>query len=110
MTSLQVSPLFPITSRYYGVGSNVMASGNRQIPSWQRRFLPSVDQFTVIQVDTVVDGDRIDNVSASTLGDPLAFWRLCDSNNAMRPDDLTATPGRRIKITLPQGIRGATLA
>jgi len=56
----------------------------------------------------VVEGDRLDNIAAANLGDPLAFWRICDSNNAMRPEDLTATPGAAIRITLPQGIPGAT--
>jgi hypothetical protein len=33
-------------------------------------------------------------------------WRLCDANGAMRPDELTETPGRRLRITLPEGIPG----
>jgi len=39
-----------------------------------------------------------------TLGDPELFWRVCDANRAMRPDELTETIGRRLRITLPEGI------
>ncbi len=108
MNSLQVSPLFPITSRYYGTGTRMLVVGNRQVPYLLRRFLPPAGDFTVIRVQVIIDGDRLDNISAATLGDPLAFWRICDANNAMRPDDLTATPGRTIGIALPQGLQGVT--
>ena len=43
----------------------------------------------------------------SYLGDPLQYWRICDANGAMRPDELTDTAGRRLRITLPEGIPGA---
>ena len=108
MNSLQVSPVFPMTSRYYATGTNVLAVGSKQVPYLLRRFLPSADTFSIIRVYTVVDGDRLDNVSYANLGDPLAFWRLCDANNAMLPEDLTATPGNKIGIGLPQGLQGVT--
>ena len=34
------------------------------------------------------------------LGDPLMFWRLCDENGVMHPDELTATSGRRLIVTI----------
>ena len=34
-------------------------------------------------------GDRLDNIAARYLGDPEQFWRICDANGAMRPDELT---------------------
>ena len=37
---------------------------------------------------------------------PRQFWRVCDANAAMRPDELTETIGRRLRITLPEGIPG----
>ena len=40
------------------------------------------------------------------MGDPEAFWRIADANSALRPQDLTRTPGRRLRITLPEGIPG----
>ena len=108
MNSLQVSPIFPMTSRYSATGTNVQTVVGKQVPYLLRRFLPSTDSFSIIGVYTVVDGDRLDNVSYANLGDPLAFWRICDANNAMFPEDLTATPGSKIGIGLPQGIQGVT--
>jgi hypothetical protein len=32
------------------------------------------------------------------------FWRICDANGAMQPEELTQTVGRRLRITLPEGI------
>jgi hypothetical protein len=54
-----------------------------------------------------VQGDRLDNLAARYLGDPEQFWRLCDANGAMRPDELVEVIGAVIKITLPQGIAGS---
>jgi len=48
----------------------------------------------------------LDNLAAKYLGDPEQFWRLCDANGAMRPDELVEVIGAVIKITLPQGITG----
>jgi len=33
------------------------------------------------------------------------FWRLCDANGAMRPEELE-TPGITLTIALPQGMPG----
>ena len=40
--------------------------------------------------------------TAQYLGDPEQFWRICDANDAMRPDDLTAEVGRRLLIPVAQ--------
>lgn len=52
------------------------------------------------------EGERLDQVAAKYLGDPEAFWRIADANGAMRPQALTETAGRRLRITLPEGIPG----
>ena len=54
----------------------------------------------------MTQGDRLDNITAQYLGDPEQFWRICDANDAMRPDELTETIGRRLRITLPEGMPG----
>lgn len=69
--------------------------------------MPSPDRFALLQEHVVVQGDRLDNITARYLSDPEHFWRICDANNAMRPDELTETIGRRLRITLPEGIPGA---
>ena len=35
------------------------------------------------------EGQRLDHLAAQYLGDPTAFWRICDVNNVMHPDELT---------------------
>jgi hypothetical protein len=63
----------------------------------------------LLQLHTVTEGERLDNITARYLGDPEQFWRVCDANNAMRPEELTETIGRKLRITLPEGITGPTL-
>jgi hypothetical protein len=65
-----------------------------------------VENFALLQEHVVMEGERLDNITAQYVGDPEQFWRICDANRAMRPDGLTATPGRRLRITLPEGIPG----
>jgi hypothetical protein len=76
----------------------------------RRRFLPPAEGFVEVQVHVVKEGERLDQIAAQYLGDPEQFWRICDANNAMRPDDLTAEIGRRLRITLPEGIQGSPYA
>jgi hypothetical protein len=75
----------------------------------RRRFVPQPGRFQLIQEHTVTQGERLDNIAAQYLGDPTLFWRLCDANNAMRPNELTQTLGRKLKITMPENINGSPL-
>lgn len=99
------SLLFPPTSRYYNIETVTRKTADgKEIVYLKRRFLPAPDRFTLIQEHHVVEGDRLDNITAVYFNDPLQFWRICDANNAMNPPDLTARIGRRLRITLPEGI------
>lgn len=101
------SAKFPNTSRYSGIEPGTLeATDGRVIAYLRRRFLPPPERFALLHEHTVVEGDRLDNVTAQHLGDPEQFWRVCDANGAIRPDELTETVGRRIRITLPEGIPG----
>jgi hypothetical protein len=101
--------LFAPTSRYHGLDTATLETPDGKIIIYlQRRFLPSPDKFALLQEHVVVQRDRLDNVTAHYLGDPEQFWRVCDANNAMRPDELTETVGRRLRITLPEGIPGTS--
>ena len=105
-TSLETN-LFASTSRYYGLTvENLNLPDGTAIPYVSRRFVPPPESFQTLQYHTVVQGERPDNIAASYLGDPGLFWQLCDANRAMRPDELTNTPGRTLVITLPSGITG----
>ena len=99
--------LFPANSRYYGMDTaKLTTTDGRMIVYLRRRFVPAASRFATVREYTVRQGDRLDNLAAQYLGDPEVFWRLCDANNAMRPDELTEIPGSTLRITLPEGIPG----
>jgi hypothetical protein len=99
---------FAPTSRYHGLElAEFVGPDGRTIVYLRRRFVPPPERFALLQEHAVVQGDRLDRLTALYLGDPEQFWRICDANRAMRPDELTETVGRRLRITLPEGIPGA---
>lgn len=67
----------------------------------RRRFLPQGDALPTLAAVELSDGDRLDLIAGRILGDPEHFWRICDAENAMNPDDLIATPGRRLRVPIP---------
>lgn len=93
-------------SRYSGVAvaSHELADGTR-VSYLRRRFVPPGDRFVLLVEHRVHEGERLDNVTAKYLGDPEQFWRVCDANDAIDPNELTAR-GRTIRITMPEGIPG----
>src|ERR1041385_5998772 len=95
---------FPPTSRYFQIETATLETEHKTIVYIRRRFVPSSDRFQLLLEHTVVQGDRIDNITANYLGDPEQFWLVCDANNVMQPDELTKTIGAKIRITLPEGI------
>lgn len=99
--------LFPPNSRYHGIDTVILETPEgKAIVHLRRRFVPSPERFVLLLEHAVVQGDRLDNLAAQYLGDAEQFWRLCDANNALRPGELTETVGRRLRITLPEGIPG----
>ena len=67
--------------------------------------LPGLPPMLLLE-HVVTQGERLDNITAQYLDDPEQFWRVCDANRAMCPDELTEEVGRRLRITLPEGIPG----
>jgi hypothetical protein len=99
--------LFAPTSRYYGIASATLDTPDHKvIPYLVRRFLPAPERFALLTEHLVTQGERLDNITEQYFGDPEAFWRLCDANRAMRPEELVERIGRRLRITLPEGIPG----
>lgn len=95
--------LFPPNSRYYAIETTTLkTSDGKTIPFLRRRFVPSPSHYAIVQEYSVTQGDRLDNLSNRFLGDPEVFWQLCDSNCAMRPEELTETVGRTIQIGSPK--------
>jgi len=73
----------------------------RPVRCIERRFLPVSGEGTTLIEHSVVQGDRLDNITAKYLGDPTQFWRIADANESMRPEELTDEIGSRITIKLP---------
>jgi hypothetical protein len=97
--------MFPITSRYYNTATATLETADgKTIIYLRRRFVPPPERFELLFEHTVAEGERLDTIAAQYLGDPEQFWRLCDANNALRPEELLETVGRRLRITLPEGI------
>ncbi len=95
--------MFEHTSRYYELETVTYTTpGGRTVAYKRRRFLPAPTGQIVLVEHTVTKGERLDNITARYLGDPEQFWRLCDINNAMHPEELTAETGRKLYISRPQ--------
>ena len=95
--------MFEHTSRYYAVTeAKYVAPGGREIIYKRRRFLPQAEAMPLIVNITLEDSERLDLITARTLGDPELFWRICDANNAMNPFQLTDQPGRTLRVSTSQ--------
>ncbi len=98
--------MFDTNSRYAPVPD---ATIERQLPDGssrtvrykRRRFLPSPASMTPLTRHVMTDADRLDLVAARYVGDPTAFWRLCDANDVLRPEELESV-GRSIVIAMPR--------
>jgi hypothetical protein len=94
-------------SRYYEVETATRtvtdAEGNDRVLRYKRRrAIPPQDDLPTLAEHRVTEGDRLDNITARYAGDPTLFWRLCDANAVLRPDELEAV-GRIIRIAMARG-------
>jgi hypothetical protein len=115
------SASFPPSSRYSDVGTALLPSGDGtpETPYLRRRFAPKPELLSTMQEHTVVEGDRLDMLAGRYLGDAELYWRLCDANGAIWPDELIDPAGfaedeshvgrqaHRLRIALPRGVPGA---
>ncbi|HWD47499.1 MAG TPA: hypothetical protein VHM23_27955 [Actinomycetota bacterium] len=51
----------------------------------------------------VVEGERLDHIAFQHFRDAERFWRICDANLAVFPEELTAQPGRVLDIPAAEG-------
>jgi hypothetical protein len=103
--------MISLLSRYATVDqATLVLPDGREIRYLRRRFVPHPELLATSDEYVVRLGDRLDRIAATTLGDPELFWRIADGNRATRPAKLVEEPGRRLRITLPEGIPGGAVA
>ncbi|MGH2538027.1 MAG: hypothetical protein ACRDHL_11580 [Candidatus Promineifilaceae bacterium] len=96
--------MFDPSSRYYNLetATYVEEATGRGVAYLRRRFLPQGEKMPLLLELPVTAGDRLDLMAFRALGDPLAFWRIADANNALHPWDLLAESGRSLRVPVPQ--------
>ena len=87
---------YPRSSRYY----NTPTAAKDDVPYLQRRLLPRPEDQVAIGEHVVGTADRADLLGDRYYGDAEAWWRIADANAVLDPDELTSTPGTRLRITL----------
>jgi hypothetical protein len=107
-TSL-TAPRFPPRSRYANTEiAQLTRPGAPTVAYLRRRFVPAPETLVQHGEHVVLQGERLDQIAAAVYGDPLQAWQICDANRALDPAQLTAQPGRRLRVTLPAGMPGVT--
>lgn len=86
-------------SRYEAIANAELVTETGRVIRYKRvRFIPATQGVLPY---LVVDGDRLDLIAYRIYGDPALFWRICDANLALQPEDLVANPGSRLSIPIP---------
>lgn len=79
------------------------ADGNDRVLRYQRRrIIPPQDDLPTLAEHRIAEGERLDVITARYAGDPTLFWRLCDANAVLRPEELEIVD-RIIRIALARG-------
>lgn len=95
--------MFEPTSRYYALESVTTSLPDGRVVTYKRRrFVPPGERMRVLSEVFVAQGDRLDLITARSLGDPEQFWRICDANDALEPGSLTDVPGRGLRVPIPE--------
>jgi hypothetical protein len=90
--------MFDSDSRYAGLEDAVLITRDgREVSYKRRRFLPRDAKLRLPVEVTVRDGERLDLLTARSLGEAAWWWRVADANHAMHPEDLEA-PGRTLRV------------
>ncbi len=88
-------------SRYENVATDGITNPQGQVIRFKKvRFIPETPAQAAV---VVAQGERLDQIAQRIYQDPELFWRICDANRALWPDDLVAQPGRVIRIPPSEG-------
>jgi nucleoid-associated protein YgaU len=86
-------------SRYEIVASAELATPDGRTIRYKRvRFIPETPG--VLPYRTKAE-ERLEHIAFQAYGDAEQFWRICDANLALRPDELTEQPGTRLLLPVP---------
>lgn len=91
--------MFSPSSRYAKLPNRLYtgADGTQTVYK-ARRLLPQPLRVPARGSTEVKAGDRPDLVAARALGQSELFWRLADANGSVDAFELTAVPGRRLRV------------
>jgi hypothetical protein len=88
-------------SRYEKVDTAQIADRTGQVILYKKvRFITATP---AVLGHTLVQGERLDQISYSFYKDAQRFWRICDANYAMWPDDLVSQANVTILIPPSEG-------
>ena len=94
--------MFQPDSRYADIEqATTTGPDGRPVAYKRRRFLPQGASLPLLVETTAVPGERVDLLASRTLGYPEHFWRICDANDVMGPEELLE-PDRRVRVPVPQ--------
>lgn len=72
--------MFGPTSRYYTLETSTHIGADGKHASFKkRRFLPNGQSMPILVEVKLKQGERLDLITARSLGDPEQFWRICDA-------------------------------
>jgi hypothetical protein len=95
--------MFAPGSRYEQVPTAVYVEDGNQRPYVLLRTFPPAAPTQ--QLHEVAENERLDLLAWRSFGDPEQFWRLCDANGVVWPEDLEVAD-RRVRLTLPEDVPG----
>ncbi len=98
---------FDPSSRYFAIETATRTTtdsdGNERLIRYKRRrIIPDDADLPTLAEHRVAQDERLDNITARYAGDPTLFWRVCDANLALRPEELEVV-GRIVRIALARG-------
>jgi hypothetical protein len=95
--------MFDPASRYHNLETLTLTRPDGSNVAYiARRFCPAGETLPLLTTRQVRAGDRLDNLAASQLGNPLDYWRIVDANDAMNPRELLQPLARQLRIPVPE--------
>lgn len=88
--------------RYASLGLRQIVDGEgKPVTYFERRFVGAPESLTVLGEVVTGGQDRLDLVSARTLGQAGQWWNIADAHHLIHPDTLETPAGQRLRIPLP---------